>query len=235
MLSRTIACCAALLALAATPPPMTAEQLVAKNLEARGGADKLAAIRTMHAVGKVRFRGSSEAKIELWVEAPDKVRSEFTLQGLTAVQAWDGTEGWTIQPFEGRRDPQRMSPDDAKDLIEAADVAGPLSDHAAKGNKIEYLGTEDVDGTEAYKLRVTLKNGDSQVHYLDPDYFLDIRIVYHRIIRGQEQVQTVDVGDYEKVDGIYFPLEVGRNQIEKAELNVPVDPALFAFPEGGAK
>jgi hypothetical protein len=235
MLLRPIALTAALVALAASAPPMTADELVAKNLEARGGAAKLAAIHSFHAVGKVRIGGGTEAKTEVWVVAPDKCRTEFSLQGMTAVRAWDGGQAWTIQPFGGRRDPQKLTPDDAKDLIESADVAGPLSDYAGKGNRIEYLGTEDIDGTDAYKLRVTLKNGDTKVYYLDPDAFLEIRVVSHRMVRGQENVSTVDLGEYEKVDGLYFPFEIGRNQIEKAEIDAPVDPKIFGFPDGGGR
>lgn len=219
-------------ALAAGP---TADELVAKNLAARGGADKLRAIKSVHTVGKTRVGGGSEAKTESWAVGPDKYRSEFTLQGLTAVQAWDGEQGWAISPFGGRKEPQKLSGDDSKDLAQAADVSGPLFDYKAKGSKLESLGTEDIDGTEAYKLRLTYKNGDTIVIFLDPDSFLEIRTVDHRMIRGQEQVQTTDLGEYEKVDGIYFPFEVGRNQIEKVELNVAVDPKVFSFPAPAAR
>jgi outer membrane lipoprotein-sorting protein len=212
---------------------MTAEELVAKNLEARGGEAKLRAIQSIHKVGKVRAGGGFDAKIESWAVAPEKFRSEFNLQGMTAVQAWDGRQAWAISPFQGRREPQKLSADDAKDMIEQSDIAGPLVDYKAKGNTIEYLGTEDIDGTEAYKLRVTLKNGDTQVRYLDPDQFLEIRVVSHRIVRGQEEVATVDLGAYEKVDGIYFPFESGRSQVEKVELNPTIDPKIFAFPGAG--
>ncbi|HVR81835.1 MAG TPA: hypothetical protein VHF02_07120 [Luteimonas sp.] len=209
---------------------ITADELVAKNLEARGGADKLRAITSMHTLGKMRLGGGLEAKTESFAVAPDRIREEFSLQGLTAVNAWDGQQAWAIDPFQGRRDPQKLSPDDAKDLVLAADIAGPLLDYQKKGSRIEYLGTEDIDGTDAHKLRVTFKNGDSQVLFLDPDQFLAIRVVDHRMIRGQEQVQTTDVGEYEKVDGVYFPFEQGKNHIESAELNPPMDASKFAFP-----
>jgi len=229
MRMRALAAIAALLSIPAFAAGPSADELVAKNLEARGGADKLRAIKSVHTIGKVRV-GSSEAKTESWAVGPDKYRTEFVLQGLTSVQAWDGQQGWAISPFGGRKEPQKLSGDDSKDLAHAADVAGPLSAYKAKGSKLEALGTEDIDGTDAHKLRLTYKNGDTIVIFLDPDSFLEIRTVDHRMIRGQEQVQTTDLGEYEKVDGIYFPFEVGRNQIEKVELNVSVDPAVFAFP-----
>jgi len=213
---------------------MTAGELVAKNLEARGGAAKLRTLKTMHTVGTQRIGGGQEAKVESWAVAPEEFRGEFSMQGMTAVQAWDGHEAWSISPFGGRRDPQKISADDAKGLIERADIAGPLVDYQAKGNKVEYLGTEDIDGTDAHKLRVTLKNGDTQVLFLDPDQFLEIRVVNHRMVRGQEEVSTTDLGEYEKVDGMYFPFESGRTHLEKVELNQPIDLKMFAFP-GGAR
>src|SRR5262245_19408200 len=106
---RLIALCAALAAFSTSVSAMTAEELVAKNLEARGGAGKLAALRSLHLVGKVRIGGASEAKTESWAVAPDGFRSEFSLQGMTAIQAWDGKQGWSIQPFGGRREPQKLS------------------------------------------------------------------------------------------------------------------------------
>jgi hypothetical protein len=216
----------------AAPAAMTAEQLVAKNIEARGGAERLRAVTSVHTVGKQRMGGGggSEAKTESWAIPMGKYRSELSIQGMTAVQSWDGEQAWRISPFGGRKDPQKLSADDAKGLIDAADVTGPLFDYAAKGSTIELLGTEDIDGTDAHKLRVDQKNGDWIAVYLDPDSFLEIRMVYHRMVRGQDAVSTVDLGEYEKVEGIYFPFEVGRNQIEKLEINVPVDPQSFAFP-----
>jgi len=225
------------LAATALAPPafaLDAEELVAKNLEARGGRERLAAVTSVHTVGTVRLGGSLEAKTEAWGLVPGAIRTELSLQGMTAIQAWDGKEAWMVQPFRGRKDPQKLSDDDAKGLVEAADLVGPLVDYARKGNTIEYLGTEDVDGTDAHKLRVTLKNGDVQYRYLDPDHFLEIRVVTHRMVRGQEEVQTVDLGEYEKVDGLYFPFEVGRGHLDKMELNGPVDSKMFGFP-GGAR
>lgn len=212
---------------------LTAEELVAKNLEARGGEAKLRAITTMHTIGTRRVGGGQDAKVESWAISLKDYRGEFSLQGMTAVSAWDGTEAWSISPFRGRRDPQKLAADDAKGMIEAADVAGPLVDYRAKGHTVEYLGTEDIDGTDAHKLRVNLKNGDTQYLFLDPDQFLEIRVVNHRMVRGQEEVSTTDLGEYEKVDGIYFPFESGRTHLEKVELNQPIDPKIFAFPGGG--
>ena len=223
------------------------DELVAKNLEARGGAAKLQAIKTLKASGKLVFGGQFELTFVSYRKAPESSRTEVSLQGLTAVQAWDGHEAWQISPFQGRKDPEKMSADDARALADDAPIGGALLDWQAAGSKLEYLGTEDVDGTDAHKLKVTRKNGDIEYLYLDPDHWLEIRRVSQRTVRGT-QVETVeDYGDYEQVDGVYFPFSIaseskadGNHQqttIEKVETNVPVEDAVFAFPapKGGAK
>src|SRR5262249_49710297 len=106
--------------------------------------------------------------------------------------------------------------------------------------KVEYLGTEDVDGTDAHKLKVSLKGGDTEYVYLDPDHFLEIRIVGTRRVRGTESIDITDFGDYEEVAGVYFPFSMsthskdggGQQQvtIEKAEANIAIDASQFAFP-----
>lgn len=226
----SIAALAPMAASAQTKPSYTAEELIDKNLQARGGADKLRAIETFYGEGKLRFGGGIEAKNVIYAVDGSKVRYEFSLQGMTAINAWDGKDAWAVQPFQGRRDPQKISADDAKSLVLASDIVGPLLDWKAKGSKVEYLGTEDIDGTDAHKVRVTYKNGDSRVVFLDPDHFLEIRIEDHIFIRGQEQVSSSDVGEYVQVDGLYFPFEQGPLQLETLSLNKPLDDALFAFP-----
>lgn len=233
-----------LLALAPMAQALTVDEIVAKNIEARGGLDALRAIKSIKATGKMNFSGG-DFSVELGFvnlnERDNKVRSEATIQGLTQVSAYDGKDAWTINPFQGRRDPERMSAEDSKGMQVAADIDGPLVDWKAKGHQVEYLGTEDVDGTEAHKLKITLKNGDIQYRFLDPDYFLEILVVDQAKRRGIETEMETELGNYEKVNGVYLPfaLESGpkggqRGQkitVEKAEVNVDIDDALFTFPQ----
>jgi hypothetical protein len=224
----------------------TLDELVAKNIEAKGGADALHALQSLRSNGKMIVNeGQLQLAYAQTKKRPAEVRTEFTLQGMTAVQAYDGKEGWRISPFQGRKDPEKISSDDAKPLIEDAEIDGPLVDWKAKESTLEYLGREDVDGTSAYKIKVVRKNGDVNFVYLDPDHFLEIRILTQRIRHGaQEEVET-DVGDYEKIGGVFVPfsIEAGRKGdpdkqkivIEKADANVPVDDAIFHFPATASK
>src|SRR2546421_5481700 len=135
---------------------LTAEEVVARNLSARGGAAKIAAIRSLRLSGAASFSfGDNKVDVQ-WAELqkrPGMVRTEVSLQGLTAVDAYDGRDGWEVQPFSGRRDPHRTSADEAKDLQRSAEIGGPLATAAAKGHRIEDLGTDDPDGTPAHKMR----------------------------------------------------------------------------------
>ena len=224
----------------------TLDELVTKNIEAKGGAEALRALQSLRSNGKLIVNeGQLQLEYAQTKKRPGEVRSELSLQGMTAVQAYDGKEGWKISSFQGRKDPEKMSADDVKLLMEEAEIDGPLVDWKAKGSTLEYLGREDVDGTSAYKIKVVRKNGDVSFVYLDPDHFLEIRILTQRIKHGaQEEVET-DVGDYEKIGGVFVPFSVesGRKGdpdkqkivIEKAEANVPVDDAIFHFPATGSK
>ena len=220
----------------------TVDELVAKNIGAKGGATALNNLQTLRSTGKllVPVQGLIELGYLQTKKRPDEVRTEASLQGMTQIEAYDSKEGWKISPFFGRKDPERMSADDVKALVEDTEIDGPLADWKNKGSTVEYLGTEDVDGTPAHKLKVVRKNGDVSFVYLDPDHFLEIRIVTQRILHGAHEEVETDLGDYEQAGGVFVPtsIEVGRKGapdkqvvvIDKLEANVPVDDTIFHFP-----
>jgi hypothetical protein len=219
----------------------TAEELVRKNIEAKGGIDKMKAIKTMRLTGKLDAGGGFTGMVGQENKRPNLVRETFTLQGMTQVQAYDGSTGWQIQPFGGRKDPQLMGEDDVRDLIIDADFDGPLVDYQEKGNKVEYLGHDVVDGDDALRLKVTLKNGDIIYYYLDPDTFLEIRTERREFIRGSVRESVADLGSYKPVAGVMFPFSVSGGPkddptswqsvtFEKIEANVDLPDSDFAVP-----
>jgi hypothetical protein len=218
----------------------TADELVARNLAAKGGVDAIKAITTLKMTGKFQA-GSFKAPTLTESKAPDLTRQSVIIQGMTAVQAFDGKTAWQIQPFNGRKDPELMGEDDARGFIEEADFYGPLVDYRQKGSRVTYLGKEQVDGDDALRLQLTLKNGDIYNYYLDPDTFLEIRIAKRTFIRGAVQDTISDLGSYKKVANVYFPFSVeswpknnpaNRTQVtyEKIEANLPLNASLFAMP-----
>jgi outer membrane lipoprotein-sorting protein len=218
----------------------TADDIIAKNIQARGGPDKLKSVQSIKATATMAMGPGMEAPGVLIQKRGNLARLEFTVQGLTAVQAYDGKNAWQIMPFTGKKDPERMSADEAKEVEEMADIDGPLVDYKSKGNQVELLGKEKIEGTDAYKLKVSLKNGDVQTEYIDADSFLEIKEETKRTVRGSEQVVESAIGDYKEVDGIVFPFAVESGvkgspekqklTITRMELNLPVDDSIFKMP-----
>jgi outer membrane lipoprotein-sorting protein len=180
----------------------------------------------------------------LELKRPTKSRWEFTLEGQTAIQAFDGKTAWMIMPFEGQTEPQIMTDQEAKDIEMQADVDGPLVDAVAKGNTIELVGKETIDGgVEAWRLRITRKNGDSRDLYLDAKTYLQVLAVSRRSNAGQSVEIRSKIGDYRKVDGVMLPHSFEATasgvpqtqalEFQKIELNVPIDDSRFAMPKAG--
>jgi hypothetical protein len=219
----------------------TADDLVRRNLAAHGGVDKIKSVKSFRMTGKMQV-GSFTAQIGREGLAPNMLRQTFTVQGMTEIDAYDGATGWKISPFEGRKDPELIGEDDLRELMEDADFYGPLVDYQQKGNKVEYLGHDTVDGDDALKLKVTLKNGDLAYYYLDPETFLEIRTEFVRYIRGSVQEDFRESGSYKQIDGVYFPFayESGSKQnpgnttkltIDKIEVNIPLEKSHFQMPD----
>ena len=200
----------------------TAEELVNKNIEAKGGMDKIKAIKTWRMTGKL-IGGGITATAGQENMRPNLVRETFSLQGMTAVQAYDGTTGWQIQPFGGRKDPELMGEDDMRDLLIDSDFDGPLVDYKAKGNTVEYLGHDIVDGDDALRLKVTLKNGDIVYYYLDPDTYLEIRKETQEFIRGSVRENASDLGSYKPIGGRDVSLFYRIGPQERSDLMADCD------------
>lgn len=217
----------------------TVDEIIAKHLDARGGLAKIKAVNTMKATGKMSM-GPMEAPITMTMKRPMMMKVEFTIQGLTGSQAFDGTNGWALMPFGGKKDPEPMTADDQKEFEEQADIDGPLVDYQAKGNKVELIGKEKVEGTDAYKLKITRKNGDVVTQYIDADNFLTIKEESKRTVRGTDMEFETAIGDYKEVSGIVMPFSMdsgvkGSEQhqkitIDKYEVNVPIEDAFFKMP-----
>lgn len=218
----------------------SADELVNKNIQAKGGLDKMKAIKSVRITGKLNGGGGFTAATGQENQRPNLVRETFSLQGMTAVTAYDGATGWQIQPFGGHKDPEFMGEDDLKDLLLDADFDGPLVDYKEKGNTVEFLGHDVVDGDDALRLKVTLKDGDIIYYFLDPDTFLEIRKEVQEFIRGSVRESVVELGSYKPVAGVMFPFSIAQGSkanpeqqtttIEKVEVNVPIDPKDFAVP-----
>ena len=222
----------------------TADEIINKYIATIGGADKIAAVTTLKRSGKFIGGGGFEAVITQENKRPDKVREDFMLQGLDGVTAWDGTRGWKIDPFGGKKDVESLSEEELSGILEDADFDGPLVNYKAKGNKVEFVGMEPVEGTDAYKLKLTLKNGETRYFFMDTDYFVPIKIETQRMVRGAERTYETSLGDYKEAGGWYLPWSLEINAkgsqnrqkyvYDKIEANAPIDDARFSPPRGAS-
>jgi hypothetical protein len=223
----------------------TAEEIIAKYIKTIGGVEKIEAIKTLRRTGKFTGGGGFEAVVVQENKRPQMTRQEFSMQGMTGVTAYDGATGWKIEPWQGKKDPEALGEEEMKGIQEDADFDGPLVNYQQKGNKVEFVGAEPVEGTDAFKLKVTLKNGDVRYYFMDTDYYVPIKIESKRMVRGAEREFEASLGDYKEVAGVYLPhsIESGvkgspnKSQVtfEKIEANVALDDNRFKQPTSPAK
>ncbi len=218
----------------------TVDELIAKNIEARGGLEKMKAVQSLRMSGKMSMGPGMEAPMTLEMKRPRNLRMEFTIQGMTGIQGYDGKTGWSVMPFQGKKDPEPMSPDELKMIEEQADMDGPLVDYKAKGHKVELVGKEKVEGSDAWKIKLTLKDGTVQYAFLDADSFLEIKQEMKRTIRGSEVEFESTLGDYKEVAGLLIPHSIQSNAkgrpekqnliIDTIEVNPTLDDARYRMP-----
>lgn len=219
---------------------LSLEAVLNEYYEALGGLEMLKSVNSMKITGRMLMGQGMESPFTRWSKRPDMVRLEFMVQGVTGIQAYDGETAWMLMPFMGQTDPELMPLDMAREMEEEADFDGPLVDYAEKGHQVELLGKEEVEGTETYKLKVTLKNGDVSYFYLDSEYYLPIKTEGKRTFEGNEfQIATI-LGDYKEVGGLMMAHSIqvtGRGPglqtliFAQIELNVEIDDAQFKMPE----
>lgn len=241
MIRRLLAALAVVLFVALPVAAQTADDIINKNLQAMGGKDKLKAVQSVRMTGTLTVGPGMEAPVTLEMKRPNMMRMDFTLQGMTGSQAYDGTSGWSLMPFGGSTAPQPMSADDAKLAAEQADMDGPLMDYKDKGHTVELLGKEQVEGADTYKLKLTKKDGTITVYYIDAEQFLVIKQEAKRVIRGAELETETIVGDYKAVNGLMMAHSIDggakgqparqKLTVSKIEINVPIEDARFKMPK----
>jgi outer membrane lipoprotein-sorting protein len=234
---------------------LTAEQVIEKNLAARGGLQAWRAVQTLSMSGKVdaggngtpthSVQGVQSAGVQLPKRPAEQVQLPFRLElkrgrksrleldfsGKTAVQVYDGTNGWKLRPYLNRHEVEAFTADEMKAVALQSDLDGPLMDYAAKGTKVEMDGTEKVEGNDTYRLKLTLKNGQSQHLWVDAKTFLETKIEgTPRRLDGKYHPVEIYYRDYKTVSGLMIPYVMetkvqGVKQPEKIEIeNVAVNP-----------
>ncbi len=265
-----------------TGAKLSAAAIVDRNVQARGGLREWRAVQTMTLEGKMGAGGNrrstlsvpppgplpstkelpqrpvDEAQLPFVMELkrPRKMRVELAFNGQTAIQVFDGTNGWKLRPFLNRRAVEPYSAEEMKSAARQADLDGPLIDYAAKGTKIELEGMEKVEDRDTYKLKLTLNNGQSIHVWIDAQSFLETKIEGQpRRLDGQYHPVEVYYRDYRTVNGLRIPFVLETHVlppdqtarafrstpvppekivIDKVAVNPKLDDALFSKIEDGA-
>jgi hypothetical protein len=239
MLRNALAGLAAVLALCGPASAQTVDEIIGQSFLARGGLDKVKAIRSLRMTGRATVAPGAEAPIMIEIKRPSSLRLEFAFESGHAVQAYDGRRAWGIAPGESQ--PRSLPAEAAKTMAQQTDLEGPLADYAAKGHKVELVGREAVDGEDAWKLRVTRKDGDVEYHYIDVKSYLPVRVSVERAVRGTKIQSETRLSDYRKIGAGYlwpFLLESGaagsrerqRMKLKDVEVDPPIDDSRFAMP-----
>jgi outer membrane lipoprotein-sorting protein len=225
------------LALAPRTSAQSVDDLVARNIQAKGGAEKMKAVTTVRQTGHLSMQGM-EGSMMVYSKRPNLLRQEITLGSMTVVNAFDGENAWMVNPLVGSSDPVVMGGTEADMIRDQSSFDGPLSDYKAKGSTLELVGEETLDGRKVEHLKLTGRNQLVQHIYLDAQTSLEVRMVLEvRMASGAETGSfTQDLSDYRVVDGIKVPFVIktsangvpmGQITVDSIEFNVAIDDALF--------
>jgi hypothetical protein len=222
---------------------ITADQVVANYVKARGGRDRLAAVQTLRMTGKMTGGDLQGAPVTIEKKRPNLYRRHLDDLGVDDVQAFDGSRAWEVAPKRDVPKPALIPPGPAGPVRLASDFDGPLIDSRAKGNTVELVGKEKIGDKEAYKLRVKLKDGSVVLYSIDPASFLLVRIV--EAVpgpQGRMRPGAIDYSDYREDGGVLWPhreeLKVLNTRFgqqfvwDKIEINPKLDEAVFKMPAG---
>jgi hypothetical protein len=218
----------------------TADEIVNKNIEAMGGKDKIAGIKTMKMVASIDIGPNMKAPITMYVVNNKSVRTDLEFQGMKMMSAAEGDSGWVVNPFGGKKEAERMNGEQIRESKEQMDIAGSLFNYKEKGSTVEYIGKEDMEGTDTYKLKVTKKTGDIEYLYLDAATYLTLKQTTKRKFEDKEVEGESLFSNYKKVDGIMFPFTIEARakdssqgqaiNFETVEVNPKIDNAMFKMP-----
>lgn len=219
----------------------TADEIVAKALEARGSLTRIKAVQSERISGTIWFGPEAGGPFVLELARPGKMHMEMTLPGGKIVRVYNGKgTGWVINPFDENKGVQPMSAEDIRNIAEESDFDGPFVDSQKKGNTVEYKGKEEVDGKPVYRLRLTMKNGSVRDYLVDASSYLLIKWEGTRKQAGQDVAVESYFKDYREVNGLKFAFEIDSGApggpivqkiiLDKIEIDAKIDDSRFSRP-----
>jgi len=211
------------------------DDLVARNVQAKGGAEKLQAIQSLKQTAHVTFQGIT-GTITVYGKRPNLLRQEIVMSGQKIVNAFDGTTAWSVNPMLGSPEPKAITGPQADDIKVQADFDSPLVNYKAKDYELEFVGLETLGTRKVNHLRLTSKERRVQQIYLDAETNLEIKIV------GDTQMGPLEneLSDYRVIQGLKMPfmmktvsggMVLSQIAVDSVELNPKIDDAMFKMPK----
>jgi outer membrane lipoprotein-sorting protein len=234
-------CNTLLLFLPVAAAAQTADEIVKKALDARGGVEKIKAVQSERISGHVSFPQGMEGTFVVELKRPLKMRSEISIQGQTIIRVYDGkSSGWMVNPFAETKEVQPLPSEDLKNISDESDFDGPLVDYKTKGNQIELAGKENLDDKSVYRLKLTNKNGDIRFYIFDASSFLLLKWEGIQKTGDQELPWESFFSDFHEVLGLKYPFRIEQGSpgtdikqtltAEKIEIDPQIDDSRFAKP-----
>lgn len=230
---------AALVALGTAPSVaarQSVDEIVARNLDAKGGLARMRAVQTVKQTRRMNLQGI-DSPVVVYTKRPNLVRQEISAGGKLVVMAYDGMTPWIVNPLTGSNSPIQVMGAQADAIRQDSDFDGPLVDYRAKGTAIELVGTEALGTAKVYHLKLTSRAGAVQHYYIDAETALEVKVSMES---GGTTIEQ-ELSDYRDVEGIKIPFVIrtsangvrqGEIRVEKVEFNVKVDDAIFRMPKG---
>ena len=216
----------------------TADEIIAKHIDAIGGKVKLAQINSVYIESTTEAMGN-ESRTKTYIVNGKDYRNESEFGGQSMVQVVTDKGGWTIMPFSGSSDPTAMNDEDYKSAADAIYAGDPLINYAVNGGKVELQGQEKINDVNAYKIKYTNKYGTEITFYVDPSTWYIIESVKQGNMMGQPVTVTTTYSNYQKTDfGMLMPytINVDTEQFQmkmttnKVEVNKDINPKIFDMP-----
>jgi hypothetical protein len=208
----------------------TVDEIISKHIAALGGKENLNKIQNVVMEGTMNIQGND---IALTLTRVNKKlnRQDISAMGMNGFDMTTDKEGWKYMPFQGMQKPEPKTEDEVKKAQSGLDVNGPLLDYAAKGNKVELQGKEDVEGAACYKLKITFASGKEVTYYIDLASSMIIRIKETRKMNGEDVEMVTDLSDYKDVEGVKMAFtitqQIGTISISGIKVNQTIPDSAF--------
>lgn len=215
----------------------TVDDIIQKNIDARGGVENWQAVNSIKIIGAYTAFSLTHP-FTITKKRPNLYRFDHTLSSKSVIQAFDGKTAWQIHPFYGSENPMKIPNDDSLIVIRDMPIESPFLNYGEKGHSVALLGDADMDGIACYQLKLVLKDSTEEVWYIDKSSYLEVKMEGTSYDFGQKTTLETYFEDYREVGGIKLPflteLEYRTRhrvyQLETVEVNPVVDEAIFKMP-----